>query len=140
MGFVLSERSETNLQGVHPDLVRVVRDCAANGVMAFEFTVIDGLRTVAEERVNVASGASQTMKSRHLDGHAVDLMVTMNGQPNWTWPVYEALAGQMKASGVRCKVPLTWGGSWLSLRDGGHFELPWSEYPSTLAQPVTTSA
>jgi peptidoglycan L-alanyl-D-glutamate endopeptidase CwlK len=130
LGFVLDAHSAQRLVGVHPDLVKVVRDCAQNGVMPFTFGVTEGLRTLAQQQKNVAAGASQTMRSRHLDGHAVDLVVLIDGAISWAWPPYDALAEQMKAAAARCNVPIEWGGSWATLKDGCHYQLPWGIYPS----------
>lgn len=140
MGFVLDPHSVANLQGVHPDLQKVVYDCADNGVMPFTFVVTEGLRTPAQQKIDVAAGKSQTMNSRHLDGHAVDLAVMIQGEISWAWPPYDALAGQMKAAGVRCGVPIEWGGDWLTLKDGPHFQLPFATYPSNVSAPETTTA
>lgn len=133
MGFVLDQHSLAHLQGVHPDLVKVVQDCAANGVMPFTFGVSQGLRTLAEQEADVKAGRSQTMKSRHLDGHAVDLVVLVNGVVSWAWPPYDILAFQMKAAAARCGIPINWGGDWVTFKDGPHFELPWEQYPSAPA-------
>jgi peptidoglycan L-alanyl-D-glutamate endopeptidase CwlK len=67
----LSQRSESNLTGVHPDLVKVVRRALEN--CETDFTVVEGLRTLARQKELVAKGFSKTMKSRHLKGEAVDL-------------------------------------------------------------------
>lgn len=130
MGFVLDGISTAHLKGVHPDLVKVVQDCAANGVMPFTFAVSEGLRTLRQQKQDVAAGKSQTMKSRHLDGHAVDLVILNNGKVSWSWPQYDVLAVQMKAAAARCNIPVEWGGDWVTLKDGPHWQLPWSAYPS----------
>jgi peptidoglycan L-alanyl-D-glutamate endopeptidase CwlK len=130
MGFVIDARSAARLVGVHPDLVKVVQDCAKNGTMPFTFGVTEGVRSLAQQKADVAAGKSQTMKSRHLDGHAVDLVVLQSGQPVWAWPPYSVLADQMKAAAERCGVKINWGGDWESLRDGPHFQLDWEAYPS----------
>ncbi len=130
MGFTLDPRSEYRLVGVHPDLVKVVRDCAENGTMPFTFAVTEGVRTLDQQKKNVAAGASQTMRSRHLDGHAVDLVVMIDGSVSWAWPPDHTLADQMKAAAARCNVPIEWGGDW-KMRDGPHYQLPWGKYPST---------
>lgn len=70
-GFSIDARSERNLQGVNKDLVKVVRRAAE--LSEIPFTVTEGLRTIERQRQLVAKGASKTMKSRHLTGHAVDL-------------------------------------------------------------------
>lgn len=128
--MILNERSEKNLVGVHPDLVRVVRKAAlllADGPVAF--TVIEGLRTRQRQEQLVAAGASKTMNSRHLTGHAVDLGATVYGEFRWDWPLYNQLATLMKASAQIEGVPIVWGGDWKSFKDGPHFELNWKSYP-----------
>ena len=117
MGFKLDALSLKRLTGVHPDLVRVVKDCATSGVLPFQFGVSEGLRTVAQQRLDVAHGFSQTMKSRHLDGHAADLVplkINDLGQSvmSWAWPPFYVLAAQMRAASIRQKVPVIWGGVW----------------------------
>ena len=126
--FHLSENSLSRLEGVHPDLVKVVK--RAIELTTVDFGVTEGLRTMAEERKAVASGHSQTMHSRHLDGHAVDLMGYENGHGSWHWPLYVEISKAMHRAADEFGVPIEWGGDWLTLKDGAHFQLPWKEYPS----------
>ncbi|MCX2590148.1 M15 family metallopeptidase, partial [Proteus penneri] len=79
--FRLSRRSEENLRGVHPDLVKVVH--RALEITDIDFMVIEGKRNEARQRQLVASGKSQTMNSRHLTGHAVDCAPLVNNQIPW---------------------------------------------------------
>lgn len=123
----LDARAERNLEGVHPDLVRVVRHAARISPVAF--TVTEGLRTPQRQRRLRASGASLTLNSRHLTGHAVDLAAKVSGQVRWDWPLYARLAEAMKRAARAERVEITWGGDWRRLRDGPHFELSWSAYP-----------
>ncbi len=127
MTFALGAKSLARLEGVHPDLVRVVK--RAIEITPVDFTVTEGLRTVERQRALVAAGASQTMKSRHITGHAVDLAALVMGEVRWDWPLYAKLAGAMKAAAKEVGVPLEWGGDWKSLKDGPHFQLPWANYP-----------
>lgn len=134
MTFALTKRDTDRLKGVHPDLIRVV-------VMAAElspdpFTVIQGARTHAEQVRNVAKGASQTMRSRHLPESnacglscAVDLAPMIAGKVRWDWPLYFKLEKVMKAAATKVGVPIEWGGDWKSFKDGPHFQLPASKYP-----------
>lgn len=127
----MDARSEKNLQGVHPDLAHVVR--TAWGRMQgrpdkLAFTVIEGLRTDKRQAELKAAGASQTLNSRHLTGHAVDLMATVAGKGRWDWPLYATLGAEIKAVATELGVPLVWGGDWRKLRDGPHFELCRTEY------------
>jgi peptidoglycan L-alanyl-D-glutamate endopeptidase CwlK len=124
---ILSARSLQRLNGVHPDLVRVVK--RAIELTGVDFAVTEGLRTLARQRELVTAGASQTLRSRHLTGHAVDLVALVGGKVRWDWPLYPRIAESMKAAAKELNVPIEWGGDWKSLRDGPHFQLPWKAYP-----------
>lgn len=117
----LSARSRERLRGVHPDLVRVVE--AAIAESAVDFMVTEGLRSPERQAALVRAGASRTLNSRHLTGHAVDLAALVEGQVRWDWPLYARIARVMKAAAARQNVPIVWGGDWKSLKDGPHFEL-----------------
>lgn len=78
MSIILGARSLGRLEGVHPDLVRIVKTAAS--ISDLDFTVLEGLRTVERQKELVKQGASKTMKSRHLTGHAVDLAPMINGK------------------------------------------------------------
>ena len=123
----LGPRSKARLQGVNPDLVKVVE--RAIKLTTVDFTVIEGLRTPERQRKLFDAGASQTLKSRHLTGHAVDLAAWVDDQIDWSWPLYDKIAAAMKQASAQVGVPIEWGGNWTSFRDGPHFQLPWKEYP-----------
>jgi peptidoglycan L-alanyl-D-glutamate endopeptidase CwlK len=128
----LNTASIAKLKGVHPDLVRVVLRCAEDWKDAGTgFIVTCGLRTLAEQKVLVAKGASKTLRSRHLTGHAVDLAATIGGKARWDWPLYDRLAKAMKAAAKAEKVTVEWGGDWKTFKDGPHYQLPWASYPGT---------
>ena len=92
MGYVLGKRSKERLEGVNPDLVAVV--CRAIELSEQDFSVICGLRTIQEQEALVAKGASQTMKSKHLEGNAVDLMAWVDGG-RWELNLYDEIADAM---------------------------------------------
>ena len=121
MSIVLGTRSLSRLEGVHPDLVKVVKRAAA--LSDIDFTVLEGLRTVARQKQLVAAGASKTMNSRHITGHAVDLAVLVKGQVRWDWPLYHKLAVHVKQAAVDLGIQIQWGGDWKSFKDGPHWEL-----------------
>lgn len=114
---------EQKLEGVHPDLVRVVR--RAHEISSIDFAVVEGLRTQAQQRANVASGVSQTLKSRHLTGHAVDLAPYIDAKISWAWPPFFRIADAMKHAAEELNIPIEWGGDWKKFKDGPHFQLPW---------------
>lgn len=107
---MLNQRSLTRLEGVHEDLKKVVT--RASEITEVEFVVTEGLRTKARQAKLFAAGASQTMNSRHLTGHAVDLAALVGGAVRWDWPLYYKLAEAMKDASIELGVPLVWGGVW----------------------------
>lgn len=125
--FKLSDRSLKRLDGVHPALVRVVKH--AIEISKVDFTVLEGVRTLATQRKYFAAGKTRTMNSRHLTGHAVDLAPVINGEISWDWKLFYPLADAMKAAAKAEGVRITWGGDWVTFKDGPHWELPWAEYP-----------
>lgn len=123
-----SSRSLKNLNGIHPDLRRVMDRALQDSPL--DFVVIEGLRTVERQKQLVAQGASKTMNSRHLTGHAVDLLpVGPNGKAAFDWPLYDRLAPAVKSAAQAEGVAIVWGGDWKSFRDGPHFELDRKVYP-----------
>lgn len=127
--MTLNERSEKNLQGVNPALVAVVRRAADLLPADLGFIVTEGLRTRERQAQLLKAGASQTMNSKHLTGHAVDLAATVGGDVRWDWPLYPKLADAMKRAAAEQGTPITWGGDWKSLRDGPHFEIDPRRFP-----------
>jgi peptidoglycan L-alanyl-D-glutamate endopeptidase CwlK len=124
--YNLGQRSRDRLLGVHPDLVRIVN--RAIELTEIDFTVIEGLRSADRQKQLLVEGATTTLKSRHLTGHAVDLGAYVDGKISWDWRYYEMIAAAMKAAADELKLPVEWGGDWKSFKDGPHFQLPWSTY------------
>lgn len=110
MGFKLSQRSINMLQGVNPQLVEVVK--IAIEVSKVDFAVIEGLRSVERQRELVAKGASQTMKSKHIEGRAVDLMAYIGNRASWELNLYDDIADAMKIGAHEVGVAVRWGGAW----------------------------
>lgn len=125
----LTQRDRSRLVGVHKDLVRVIEAAARRGQV--RFIVTEGVRTVERQKELVASGASKTMNSRHLTGHAVDLAVVgSEGGVRWDKPAYRKLAEQVRIAAAAEGVPIEWGGDFKAFFDGPHFQLPRAQYPS----------
>lgn len=122
---MFNKKSETHFVGVHPDLVKVMRE--AEKASPIKFEIIDGIRTLAEQKINVAKGASKTMKSRHLTGKAVDIMCYVNGKGRWEEALYKKVGPHVKAIAAKLGVALIWGGDW-NWKDWGHFELDVKKY------------
>ena len=124
--YYLGRRSRSRLAGVHPDLVVVV--ATAIRLTDVDFTVLEGRRSLERQKKLLAKGASQTLRSRHLTGHAIDLGAYLDGQVRWDWPLYHKISDAMFKAADICHVPIDWGGHWQSFPDGAHFQLPWSKY------------
>lgn len=128
----LNARSMKRLEGVHPDLVKLVTHAAERSDIAFQIT--EGVRTAARQKQLVAQGASGTLRSRHLTGHAVDVVAMIGGRVSWEFPLYERIARSFKEASRELKIPVKWGGDWPTLRDGPHFQLTWRAYPAAGAK------
>ena len=124
MAYKLGQRSLQNLSGVHPDLVAVVK--RAIEITEQDFSVIEGVRNIDRQRQLVKSGASQTMNSRHLTGHAVDIAPY---PLSWDWPQFYPIEDAMKKAAEELEVDLEWGGDWRSFKDGPHWQLSRKTYP-----------
>lgn len=127
MGYSLGLRSKMRLRGVHPDLVKVVE--RAIQITEVDFTVLEGLRTIARQRELLAQGATRTMNSRHITGHAVDLGAMVGGAVRWDWPLYHKIADAMKKAAAELGIKIEAGADWKKFPDGPHFQLPWAGYP-----------
>lgn len=129
----LDARSERSLNGVHADLVRLVRATAEDWTRdGLGIIVTEGVRTHTRQAELYKAAATMTMNSRHLTGHAVDLAVTVHGDVRWDWPLYMRLGALMKSNALRLGVKMVWGGDWKTFKDGPHFELDWNAYPANL--------
>lgn len=154
MSYVLGKKSRSELKGVHSDLVAVVE--RAIELTPQDFSVHDGIRTIEQQKELVKSGASKTLNSRHISGHAVDLVPYINGKLRWEWePIYQ-IADAVRLAANELEIPLRWGGAWdiqltssddspddivsdyvarrkkagkKAFIDGPHYELPRGEYP-----------
>lgn len=124
----LDARSERNLQGVHPDLALVVR--LASKLSPLKFIVTEGLRTKERQADLVRAGASKTYRSRHITGHAVDIAVKVGNEVRWDWPLYRTVSVHFKEAARRLGVELEWGGDWITLKDGPHYQLTHRKYPA----------
>lgn len=135
MGYVLGNKSRRRLYGVHPDLQAVVKK--AISITEQDFSVNEGLRSKQRQQQLFNTGKSKTLNSRHITGHAVDLLpypfngdVDEDGIANiHDWDQYYPIAEAMKQAADELDIPIKWGGDWKSFPDGPHFQLSWETYP-----------
>ena len=110
MSFKLSRRSLDRLEGIDDRLQAVVK--MAITMTKTDFGVVQGMRTLEQQKELVDKGASQTMKSKHLEGKAFDIMAYINGRASWELSVYDDLADAIKEAATQMNVPICWGAAW----------------------------
>lgn len=125
--FKFGARSLKRLEGLHCDLVKVMMHALA--ISDLDFTVLEGKRTLARQKQLLKEGATRTLNSRHLTGHAIDIAPLINGTVRWDWPLYNRLAKTIKKAAKEVGVTVEWGGDWKTFKDGPHWQLPFKGYP-----------
>ena len=108
--FKLSKKSEQRLEGVEWDLKKTVKE--AIKITKIDFGVIEGLRTEERQKELLENGATKTLKSKHLDGRAVDLMAYINGRASWELNLYDEIADAMKQASEETGAKIKWGAAW----------------------------
>ena len=115
MTFRLSQRSMDKLEGVHPAMTAVVE--RAIQLTDVDFGVTQGVRTLDEQKANVAAGRSQTMASKHLlqdDGfsHAVDVVAYVGSDVSWELNMYDNICDAFKTAAEEVECSIKWGAAW----------------------------
>jgi len=112
MSFKLSERSLSRLEGVDERIVAVAK--YAIGITKVDFGIphLGGLRTMDQQRELFEKGASQTMKSKHLEGIAIDTVAYVGPRVSWEINLYDDIADAMKEAAKDVGVKLRWGAAW----------------------------
>lgn len=124
-----SQRSLKNLAGIHPDLRRVMDRALQDSPI--DLVINEGLRTVERQRELLRIGATTTMKSRHLTGHAIDFYawVDINADGKITFQemssprLMRQIADAIKYAASELGIPVVWGGDWRTFKDYPHIEL-----------------
>ena len=123
----MNPRTVANLVGLHPDLVKLVEQTLIK--YPDYFVVTEGLRTLERQKELFKAGATTTLQSRHLTGHAFDVAALVNGEIRWDWPLYKRIADAIKSIAQQLDIGIQWGGDWKTFKDGPHFQLDPKRYP-----------
>ena len=115
MTYALGAASLAKLNGVHPDMARVVK--RAITISPQDFAVFEGLRSQATQNAYLARGVTRVKFSQHMlqgdgYGHAVDLVPWISGGPRWEWPLIYPIAAAMREAAIAERVSIRWGGIW----------------------------
>ena len=121
MEHTFSEKSNTKLEGVDERLIRVAT--LALQLSPVDFGITEGVRTLERQKQLVKAGASRTLRSKHLEGKAIDVVAYLDGEVRWDWPLYEKIAKAFKQAADELGYKITWGGSWATFKDGPHFQI-----------------
>ncbi|ECE0486488.1 M15 family peptidase [Salmonella enterica subsp. enterica] len=124
--FTFTKRSLSRLQGVNMHLIKLAE--RALELSPIDFGITEGVRTKERQSMLYHQGKSETLNSRHLTGHAIDVMAYPTPDGSWDFADYELIAAAFAQASKELNISVEWGGNWKS-RDGVHFQLPWSEYP-----------
>ena len=120
----LNAADELKLKDVKPNWIKIVNEAIKIG--APPFRIVEGIRSVERQKQLVKQGASQTMRSRHLTGDAIDIApLDPDGQISWAWPQYYKLEPFVKQAAKNLNIKIEWGGDWKSFKDGPHWQFPW---------------
>lgn len=112
MTFKLSQRSLKRLRGVDERLVTIAK--YAIGITKVDFGIpnLGGLRTIYQQRELVKKGASQTMKSKHLEGIAIDTVAYIGPRVSWELNLYDDIADAIRQAAKDLGISVRWGAAW----------------------------
>lgn len=111
MGYSLSQRSLSKLEGVHPNLVTVTK--RAIEVAEVDFAITEGIRSPERQYEMYVRKLSQiAVGGTHVSGHAVDTMAYEDGQGSWNIKLYDNVADAFKQAAIDCGIGIRWGGAW----------------------------
>lgn len=125
--YQLSQRSKRHLDGVHPELVDVVKMAIQLTKVDFGIPVTGGYRTAEQQNALYKADKSQRdgydRKSKHQSGLAVDVFAYVDGKTSYDAGDLAQVAAAMLEAGHRLGVELRWGGLWKNFVDMPHFEM-----------------
>tara|TARA_Y100001972_G_C7586409_1_gene294042 strand:- start:227 stop:664 length:438 start_codon:yes stop_codon:yes gene_type:complete len=116
MNFKFGKSSEEKLQTVRPELADVARK--ALELSSIDFGITEGLRSEQKQKQLVSEGASKTMKSKHLTGHAIDIVCYADGKITWDLEHYQTAAYAFGLASKELDVQIRWGGNWSGYKTG----------------------
>jgi len=112
MTFKLSQRSLDRLKGVDENMVAIAKYAIGITKVDFGIPYLGGLRTMEQQRQLVDKGASQTMKSKHLEGIAIDTVAYIGSRVSWELNLYDDIADAIKQAANDLGIHVRWGAAW----------------------------
>ncbi|URC22474.1 L-alanyl-D-glutamate peptidase [Serratia phage vB_SmaM-Kamaji] len=136
MSYKFGSRSLKELATVKPALQKLAH--RALELSPHDFTIVQGIRTVAQSAQNIANGTSflkDPSKSKHVTGDAIDFAPLKDGKIDWNdLDRFQDVAMAFFKASEELNIPIIWGGWWKGPKDyretikrgsydGGHIEL-----------------
>ncbi|HDT9439797.1 TPA: M15 family metallopeptidase [Listeria monocytogenes] len=114
---------------------RKLLDWAENN--GIEVLIYETIRTKEQQSANVANGASQTMRSYHLVGQALDFVMAKGKTVDWG--AYRSDKGKKFVAKAR-SLGFEWGGDWSGFVDNPHLQFNFKGYGTdTFGKRASTS-
>lgn len=115
-----------NNSNVHPNIKKLMIEAIKTSPI--DFSVIETVRTLEQQKINVAKGASKTMKSRHIpSSNKSGLCEAVDVAP---YPIdwkninrFIELSKHIKNTAQKLNIKIQWGGDWKTFKDYPHWEL-----------------
>lgn len=120
MAYKLGKRSRAILSPLHTDIQRVIE--RAIQITEIDFTGLEGLRMLERQRRLIAKGATRTLDSRHLTGHAIDLGAWVDDEVRWDFGLYVKIAYAVRQAAIELDIPIVWGACWTVINDEDNLE------------------
>lgn len=121
-------------KGVHPDLLKLAD--AVLQAAPWPLRITEGMRTLERQRQLLAAKATKTLNSRHLTGHAIDVVPYIDldrdgkieTEELYNKRLFDVLIPIAKAEAERLGIKMTFGYDWGW--DSPHWQLDWKTYPA----------
>lgn len=124
--FSAKSLSKINHPKFHPKLRLLLLEAIKTSPI--DFTVIETVRTIEQQKVYVAKGTSKTMKSRHIPStNKSGLCEAFDIAPypiNWKdIQRFKDLSIYIKKIARQLNISITYGGDWVTFKDYPHYQL-----------------
>jgi len=117
--YKFSDRSLRNLIGVNMLLQTVMKMAILKSTI--DFGIGEGVRSEERQQYLFDTGKSKTLKSKHITGDAVDVLVYKNGSIVWDHDAFAEVAEAVALVSKEINVPIRWGAAW-TVPDIGKWE------------------
>ncbi len=126
--FKFSKKSSERLNNrlVHPLIKKLMNEAIKNSPL--DFTIVETVRTLEQQKINISKGVSKTIKSRHISGfNKSKLCEAIDIAP---YPIdwknikrFIELSCHIKKTAQKLGIKVEYGGDWKNFKDYPHYQL-----------------